>query len=567
MSLEETILEWFSPPFDRNVRDAILLLKKEPKKLEDAFYTSLDFGTGGIRGIMGVGTNRINKYTLGKCTQGLSNFLKKKYSGEKIKTVVAYDCRNQSRNFAHDVADVLTANGIYCYLFSDLRPTPELSFCIRYLKANCGIVLTASHNPPEYNGYKVYGEDGGQLVPPDDILVTKEINDIKYNAILFNRNKKLLNYIDNEIDNEYHKIVLQEAQMNQKNQDELKVVFTPIHGTSITAIPQVLKKAGYKKIYIVKEQEKPDGNFSTVSSPNPEEKEALKMAVDLADKKNADIVIGTDPDADRLGIAIRDSKDDWYYLNGNQIMTVLTEYLLSKKKAIKQLNSKNFIASTIVSSPIIKIIANAYDIKHMYCLTGFKWIAKLIKDHPELEYVCGGEESFGFLVGNKVRDKDAISASLLACELASELKSQNNSIYKFLINCYKKYGIYNERLKSITKEGKEGLEEIKNIMAKFRKNPPLQIAGINTIIVEDYSQRTILDLKSGKKESISLPKSDVLIFILEDKSRIGLRPSGTEPKIKFYFSVCDNYKPNVTWEKQQQILNKKIDLLLNDIIP
>ncbi|MFL2601608.1 MAG: phospho-sugar mutase, partial [Flavobacteriaceae bacterium] len=343
-------------------------------------------------------------------------------------------------------------------------------------------------------------------------------------------------------------------------------VFTPIHGTSVTAIPQVLKKAGYKKIYIVKEQEKPDGNFSTVSSPNPEEKESLKMAVELAEKKNADIVIGTDPDADRLGIAIRNSKDDWYYLNGNQIMIVLTEYLLSKKKTNKQLNSKNFIASTIVSSPIIKIIANAYGIKYRYCLTGFKWIAKLIKDHPELEFVCGGEESFGFLVGNKVRDKDAISASLLACELASELKSQNKNIYKFLIECYKKYGIYNERLKSIKKEGKAGLEEIKNIMTKFRKKPPLQIAGINTLIVEDYSQGTILNLKSGKKESISLPKSDVLIFILEDKSRIGLRPSGTEPKIKFYFSVSDKYKPNDTWEKQQERLNKKIDLLLNDII-
>ncbi len=447
-----------------------------------------------------------------------------------------------------------------------MRPTPELSFSIRYLKANCGIVLTASHNPPEYNGFKVYGEDGGQLVPPDDILVTKEINKIKYNTILFNRNKKLLNHIDDEIDNEYQKIILQETQMHKKKRDMLKIVFTPIHGTSITAIPKVLEKAGYRKIYIVKEQEKPDGNFSTVNSPNPEDKEALKMAVDLGEKKNADIVIGTDPDADRLGIAIRDSKNYWYYLNGNQIMTVLTEYLLSVKKAKKQLNSKKFIASTIVSSPIIKIIADEYGIKYKYCLTGFKWIAKLIKDHPELEFVCGGEESFGFLVGNKVRDKDAISASLLACELASELKSQNKNIYKFLIECYKKYGIYNERLKSITKTGKEGSEEIKNIMTKFRKNPPMRIAGINTLIVEDYFQRTILDLKSGKKENISLPKSDLMIFILEDKSRIALRPSGTEPKIKFYFSVSDNYKPNVTLEKQQQILNKKIDLLLNDII-
>ena len=433
MTTEERISEWLQEPFDTETQNAVLNLKQKPEKLEDAFYTSLQFGTGGMRGIMGVGTNRINKYTLGKSTQGLTHFLKKKYPNEQIKVVIAYDCRHQSKSLAKVVADVFTANGIYCYLFSDLRPTPELSFAVRHLNAHCGIVLTASHNPPEYNGYKVYGKEGGQLVPPEDKAVIQEIEKTTYDQIQFKGNATFIHYVDEKIDNVYQEVVLQEAKMELEDRSALQIVFTPIHGTSITAIPQVLKKAGYQNIHIVKEQETPDGDFSTVISPNPEEPEALKMAVALGDQKNADLVIGTDPDADRLGIVVRDLENQWYYLNGNQIMIVLTEYLLSKKQAQNQLTPQHFIASTIVSSPMIKAIAKEYKIQFKNCLTGFKWIAKLIEDHPELTFVGGGEESFGYLVGHQVRDKDAVSASLLACELASELKSQGKSIYKFLL--------------------------------------------------------------------------------------------------------------------------------------
>ena len=561
MSLEETILEWFSPPFDKNVRDAILSLKKEPKKLEDAFYTSLDFGTGGIRGIMGIGTNRINKYTLGKCTQGLSNFLKKKYSGEKIKAVVAYDCRNQSKSFAHDVADVLTANGIYCYLFSDLRPTPELSFSIRYLKANCGIVLTASHNPPEYNGYKVYGEDGGQLVPPDDILVTKEINKIKYNTILFNRNKKLLKYIDNQIDNEYYKIVIQEAQMHKKNKDELKVVFTPIHGTSVTAIPQVLKKAGYKKIYIVKEQEKPDGNFSTVSSPNPEEKESLKMAVELAEKKNADIVIGTDPDADRVGLAVKNHQGNYIILNGNQMMILLTEYILSKKENLDQ---SFFIGSTVVSTNMIKHIANNYNVDFKVGLTGFKWIGKMINDYKNQKFISGGEESYGYMVGDFVRDKDAITSALVACELGSECKTNNSSIIDYLINCYIKYGFYKERLISIKKEGAKGLEEISDIMNSLRTSGLKMIDGSKLKFIKDFESSSKQDLINGNSSKLDFPKSNVLIFEAEDGTTVAARPSGTEPKIKFYISVNSKLESKRDYIKMDTFLENKIERVIKE---
>ena len=456
MSLKKRVSEWLLPPFDSETQNSVKALKQDPKKLEDAFYTSLAFGTGGMRGILGVGTNRINKYTLGKNTQGLSDFLIQKYPNQNLKVVIAYDCRHQSQELAKVVADIFTANGIYCYLFNELRPTPELSFAVRHLKAHCGIVLTASHNPPQYNGYKVYNIDGGQLVPPDDQAIIRKIEQTTYSNIKYKGNPNLLEYISDEIDNAYYQAVLKDALVHDLDKTELNIVFTSIHGTSIKALPQVLKKAGYKNLHIVKEQAEPDGNFPTVNSPNPEEQDALKMAVALAEKENADLVIGTDPDADRLGIVVQDLNQNWYYLNGNQIMVILTEYLLSKKQAKKQLSSHHFIASTIVSSPMLKIMAEAYKIQFKSCLTGFKWIAKLIQDHPELDFIGGGEESFGYLVGSQVRDKDAISASLLVCELASELKSHEKSIYTFLMECYQKYGVYFERLQSLTYEGKTG---------------------------------------------------------------------------------------------------------------
>ena len=515
---------------------------------------------------MGVGTNRINKYTLGKSTQGLSNFLLKKYPNEQIKAVVAYDSRHNSKDFAKIVANIFTSNGILCYLFSEIRPTPELSFAVRFLKTHCGIVLTASHNPPNYNGYKVYGKDGGQLVPPDDKIIISEIDNTSFDQIKFEGNKKLLNYIDKKIDSEYYNTILNEVSMHNLDRSNLKIVFTPLHGTSVNAVPQILDLAGYKKKFIVKEQEKPDGNFPTVKSPNPEDKLALKMAVSLASKKNADLVIGTDPDADRLGIVVRDLDNDWYYLNGNQTMVVFTEYLLSKLKKNEQLGSNNFIASTIVSTPMIENLANAYGVKFKNCLTGFKWIAKLINDSPDHKFIGGGEESFGYLVGDKIRDKDAISASLLACEIASDLQSRGESIFKYLINCYIKYGLYVERLISITKEGKDGANQIISIMKKFRESPPKKLGNIHIHYIDDYLLSISRNLKNNQVKKISLPKENVLIFTLEDRSRISLRPSGTEPKIKFYFSVNSFYNKRLPFKMQQKQLNKKIDLFVNDII-
>jgi len=566
MSLEKRIAEWLRPPFDEETQKAVAQLTQNPKEAEEAFYTSLKFGTGGMRGIMGVGTNRINKYTLGKSTQGLSRFLKQKYEGEHVKVVIAYDCRNNSRSLAITVANVFTANGIYCYLFKELRPTPQLSFMVRHLEAHCGIVLTASHNPPKYNGYKVYGKDGGQLVPPDDKAIIKEIEQTSFQEVLFEGNSTLLEYLGKKADFPYHKTVLQEATMHGFDRSKLKIVYTPIHGTSITAIPQVLEKAGYKNITIVKEQEQPDGDFPTVVSPNPEEHDALKMAVNLAENKKADLVIGTDPDADRLGIVIKDSNQEWYYLNGNQIMVVLTEYLLSKKQAKNELSKKHFIASTIVSTPMIEKMAAAYQVQLKKCLTGFKWIAKLIEDHPELEFIGGGEESYGFLVGSQVRDKDAVSASLLMCELASELQSQGKTVYDYLMECYSKYGIFYERLHSLTKEGKKGAQEIKAMMNQFRINPPKSIGLIPVKSVSDYLNSTRTELLSSQNHKIDLPKADVLLFHLEDGSQIALRPSGTEPKIKFYFSVQERVKEQLPWKKQQEKLDHKIDLFIKELI-
>jgi len=566
MSLEKRIAEWLRPPFDEETQKAVAQLTQNPKEAEEAFYTSLKFGTGGMRGIMGVGTNRINKYTLGKSTQGLSRFLKQKYEGEHVKVVIAYDCRNNSRSLAITVANVFTANGIYCYLFKELRPTPQLSFMVRHLEAHCGIVLTASHNPPKYNGYKVYGKDGGQLVPPDDKAIIKEIEQTSFQEVLFEGNSTLLEYLEKKADSPYHKTVLQEATMHGFDRSKLKIVFTPIHGTSITAIPQVLEKAGYKNITIVKEQEQPDGDFPTVVSPNPEEHDALKMAVNLAENKKADLVIGTDPDADRLGIVIKDSNQEWYYLNGNQIMVVLTEYLLSKKQAKNELSKKHFIASTIVSTPMIEKMAAAYQVQLKKCLTGFKWIAKLIEDHPKLEFIGGGEESYGFLVGSQVRDKDAVSASLLMCELASELQSQGKTVYDYLMECYNKYGIFYERLHSLTKEGKKGAQEIKAMMNQFRINPPKSIGLIPVKSVSDYLNSTRTELLSSQNHKIDLPKADVLLFHLEDGSQIALRPSRTEPKIKFYFSVQEGAKEQLPWKKQQEKLDHKIDLFIKELI-
>ncbi|CAI8404515.1 MAG: Phosphoglucomutase [uncultured Bacteroidota bacterium] len=567
MNIETRIAQWLRTPFDQQTQNQVALLAKNPKEAEDAFYKDLEFGTGGMRGIMGVGTNRINKYTLGKNTQGLSEYLKEQHPNEKICAVIAYDCRHQSKELAKICADIFTANGIHCYLFSDLRPTPELSFAVRHLNAQCGIVLTASHNPPEYNGYKVYGKDGGQLVPPHDEAISQRILDTAFESIQFDGNPALLQYIDKEIDTAYQKDVLNSALFDKSKNKPLKIVFTPIHGTSITALPQVLEQAGYDKLTIVKEQIDPNGDFPTVKSPNPEEQEALKMAVALANEKNADLVIGTDPDADRFGLVVKDAESAWCYLNGNQIMAVLTDFLLQKRAAENTLNSNCFIASTVVSTPLIQQIAVHHGVQYKNTLTGFKWIAKLIEGFPELEFIGGGEESFGYLVGDSVRDKDAISASLLACEIANEAKNNGSSFFELLIECYKKYGAYKERLVSITKKGKEGVEYIAEQMENFRKSPPKSIGGIEVIILEDYLHLTSYNFKRKEEEKLQYSPSNVLIFKLEDGTKIALRPSGTEPKIKYYFSINQKFDPDQSWKEQEKTLEIRLDELSSLILP
>jgi len=566
MNLKFKINSWLKAPFDKETQNKVKSLLSDPITLQDSFYKNLEFGTGGMRGIMGVGTNRVNKYTLGLNTQGLSNYLNAKHKGKEIKAVVAYDSRNNSKSLARIVANIFTANKIKCFLFSELRPTPELSFAVRYLKAHCGIVLTASHNPPEYNGYKVYNSDGGQITPPEDSLITGEINKVDFTDILFNPIENLLHIIDSDLDQEYFKTVISLSKFNYFNKSNYNIVFTSLHGTAIKAIPQVLNLAGYNKVTIIKEQAVPDGNFPTVKSPNPEEKEALFIALQKAKKIDADIVIGTDPDCDRLGIAVKTTENSRELLNGNQTMLIMTDYLLRNWEEKKMIQGKEFIATTIVSSPIIKKIANHYGVKYFETLTGFKWIAKLIKDNPTLKFIGGGEESFGFLVGDRVRDKDAVSASLLACEIGSDAKSKNKTIFDFLIACYKNYGFYLEDLVSITKEGEIGAKSIFDLLKNLRETLPKTIAGIKVKSVDDYLVKKTTNLETGEITKIILPKSDVLIFKLIDSSIISIRPSGTEPKIKFYFSVNSEFKEGIPFTTQKELLQKKIELFKKAIM-
>jgi len=544
MQLEKNILdkanEWLTPTFDQETQEAIReMMANSPKDLEESFYKNLEFGTGGMRGIMGAGTNRINKYTLGKNTQGISDYLKKSFPGEALKVVIAYDCRHNSDTLAKTVADVFSANGIQVYLFSDMRPTPELSFALKYLKCHAGIVLTASHNPPEYNGYKVYWQDGGQLVPPQDSEIIQVIEALPYDNIKFDANENLIEYIDAEVDAAFAKSTIENASFNTPvaAKENLKIVYTSLHGTSIKSIPGVLANAGYTDVNIVAEQEVPDGDFPTVISPNPEEPEALSMAMALADKVGGDIVVGTDPDSDRLGVAVRDTNGKMTLLNGNQTMVVMTAFLLEQWKRAGKITGKQFIGTTIVSTPMMLELAAAYDVECKVGLTGFKWIAKFIKDFPELEFIGGGEESFGFMVGDAVRDKDAVAATLLVCEIAAQAKAAGSSLYQELLNLYVDFGFYKEHLISLTKKGISGLEEINQRMVSLRENPVDEFNGERVVCIEDYKNATAKNRFTGEVEPINIPKSDVLIYYLEDGSKICARPSGTEPKIKFYFSV------------------------------
>ena len=554
---------WELPPFDKETSQAVAKLKNNPTALEDAFYKDLAFGTGGMRGIMGVGTNRVNKYTFGKTTQGLSNYIKAQFPNETPSVVIGYDCRHNSKELAQTVANIFSANEIKVYLFTDLRPTPEVSFAVRHLKCQCGVVLTASHNPPEYNGYKVYWQDGGQIVPPQDNGIISAINNTSYEDILFDPKPAYIVPIDHTIDEAFQVASVAVGRVGNGNRENVKVVFTPLHGTSVTAIPQVLKKAGYSAVSVIEEQARPDGDFPTVKSPNPEEPEALQMAMEKANAIGADIVIGTDPDADRLGIAVRNEKNELELLNGNQTMVAMTDFILKKGKYTPEENA--FIGSTVVSTPMMSVLANHYGVECKLCLTGFKWIAQMIEHYPNQKCLGGGEESFGYMVGDFVRDKDAVTAALLACELVAEAKSNGTSFFDALLEAYVKLGCFQERLVSLVKKGKSGAEEIESIMDRFRKDPPRDIDGSPILFIEDYATAVRTLVKAQGKEMIPLPKANVLIFIAEDGTRVAARPSGTEPKIKFYVSVNTPLNSTRDYRTIKDQLDQKMDRILAEL--
>jgi len=564
----DRINAWLTPAFDEKTQTTIKnSIANKPKDIQESFYKDLEFGTGGMRGIMGVGTNRINKYTLGKSTQGLSDYLIKQFPNETPRAVIAYDCRHNSKTLAKVVADVFSANGIEVYLFEDLRATPELSFAVKHLNCHCGIVLTASHNPPEYNGYKVYWKDGGQLVPPHDNAVISQINNIDYAKIKFEANNSLIHYIGKDVDDVFIDASVKNGSVGatQQAKDNLKIVFTSLHGTSITAVPETLKRAGYKNVLIVKEQEVPDGGFPTVKSPNPEEPAALKMALELAQKEGADIVIGTDPDCDRLGVAVRNSDGDLQLLNGNQTMVMMVDFLLKKWKSEGKIKGKEFIATTIVSTPMLNKLAQSYKVDNKIVLTGFKWIAKLIVDFPNLDFIGGGEESFGFMVGDFVRDKDAVTSTLLACEIAAIAKSNGSSFFDELVKLYVEHGFYKEKLISLTKKGIEGAEEIKQMMTDARENPLKTINGSKVVKLEDYDLATSKNMITGEISEMDMPKSNVIIYYTEDGSQIALRPSGTEPKIKFYVSVNSKLDAIENFKSKETELDTKAETILKDM--
>jgi phosphomannomutase len=559
--------QWLTATFDAETQTEIQeLINNNPDALADRFYKDMEFGTGGMRGVMGAGTNRINKYTLGRATQGLSNYLIENVKKEQLSVVIAYDCRHNSKKFAKVVADVLSANNIKVFLFEDLRATPELSFAVRHLGCDAGIVLTASHNPPEYNGYKVYWADGGQIVPPHDGGIIGKVNALDFSEIKFDANESLIEVIGKEVDDVFIEASVKNGSLSDKvDRKNLKIVFTSLHGTSIVSVPDALAKAGYTDVHIVEEQREPDGDFPTVKSPNPEEPEALKMATDLANKVGADIVIGTDPDCDRLGVAIRDTNGNMKLMNGNQTMVVMTEFLLKKWKEEGKMNGKQFVGSTIVSTELVNDVAASYGVETKVGLTGFKWIAKMVRDFPELDFIGGGEESFGYMVGGFVRDKDAVTATLLACEVAAYAKQNGSSFYEELLAIYVKNNFYKEHLISITKKGMDGAAEIQQMLSDMRNNPLTEIDGEKVESLSDYDASTRKNLITGEVTNIDLPKSNVLIYQTESGTRIAARPSGTEPKIKFYFSVNTSLDTKENATSIEAALDAKIQRIIKEM--
>jgi len=559
---------WLTPTFDKQTQDSIKdLIATNPKELEDSFYKNLEFGTGGMRGIMGLGTNRINKFTLGKNTQGICNYMQKQFPNEAHKVAIAFDCRHNSKSLAKVVADVFSANNVEVFLFEDLRPTPELSFTLKHLNCHCGIVLTASHNPPEYNGYKVYWQDGGQIVPPQDAEIINEINSLDYSEINFEANENLINYIGATMDDVFINASIKNGSFDTSAEakSNLNIVFTSLHGTSITIIPETLKRAGYSNVNIVEEQREPNGDFPTVASPNPEEPAALKMALDLADKVNADIVIGTDPDSDRLGVAVRDLEGNMKLLNGNQTMCVMTDFLIKKWKKEGKLNGNQFVGSTIVSTELVNRISKNYGVETKVALTGFKWIAKMIGDYDTMDFIGGGEESFGYMIGDFVRDKDAVTATLLACEIAAYAKENNSTFYKELLEIYIQNNFYKEHLIAIVKKGMDGAQLIADMMVDMRKNPMTEIDGEQIETLCDYQSSIKKNLITGKETTMDIPKSNVLIYQTKSGTRIAARPSGTEPKIKFYFSVNTPLDTAENAKSVEVALDAKIQRIIKEM--
>ncbi|MHA6697630.1 phospho-sugar mutase [Chryseobacterium sp. A321] len=555
---------WLSDPFDAQTQGLVqALIDSNSPDLEDSFYRELEFGTGGMRGIMGVGTNRLNRYTLGQATQGLANYLHEQFPSEEIKVAIAYDVRHNSKEFAKLVADVLTANRIKVLLFKEHRPTPELSFTVRNKNCNAGIVLTASHNPPEYNGYKVYWNDGAQIVPPHDEAIIREVYSVKFDEIKFSGNDALIEWQDETADEAYIEACIENSIYQKVGFEDLNIVFTSIHGTTYTTVPQALEKVGFKKIDLVKEQMIPSGNFPTVKSPNPEEPAALEMALDLAKLTHADIVIGTDPDGDRLGIAVRNLEGEMQLLNGNQCNTILTYYILEQWKRKGKIKGKEFIGSTIVTSDIFFDIAEKFGVDCKVGLTGFKWIGKMIRDHEgEEKFICGGEESFGFMTGDFVRDKDSCGSILLACEIAAWCKSRGTTMFEYLIEIYEDLGLYYEGLINVVKKGQQGALEIQEMMREFRENPPKTLAGSPVEEIKDFQSQSSTRVSTGKTGPMDgIPKSNVLIYYTMDGTKVCVRPSGTEPKIKFYVSLKD------TLDKKEEFNSKieKLELKLQEI--
>lgn len=561
--------QWLHGGYDAETVSTVeKLIKENPDEITDAFYRNLEFGTGGLRGVMGVGTNRMNKYTVGTATQGFANYLNKSFP-DGVKVAIAHDSRNNSRFFAEVTANVMAANGIKVYLFESLRPTPELSFAIRHLGCQGGVVITASHNPREYNGYKAYWNDGAQLVPPHDKNVIAEVEKIQgIGEVKWTGWEQNITLIGKEMDEAYLAMLKSLSVYPEvvAKQHALKIVYTPIHGTGITLVPEILQRFGFTNVHVVEEQAKPDGNFPTVVYPNPEEAEAMSIGLKKAAELDADILLGTDPDSDRVGIAVKDHTGKWILLNGNQTAVLLFNYIVEARKRKGLSKPNDYICKTIVTSDLIDVFAASNQITCYNTLTGFKWIADLIRRKEATEnFVCGGEESYGYMIGDNVRDKDAIASVAMICEMAAYAKNEGRSLYEQLIDIYLRYGFYKESLISITKKGMKGAEEIAEMMTRYRENPPAVINGSKVVKIFDYEQQFVTTLATGEKEPLDLPKSNVLQFLLEDGSRISARPSGTEPKIKFYFSVHESLDSVADVERVEQALDAKVTNIIHDM--